>query len=158
MNIIAFDQGQNFACAMNNFKGANMGVKTHFVFFDGERPHRQGMLLAYLDQLFNDLRQLPGGPHILDAAVYETPFNRGPHATRSGWGIAGVIEACATKAGLPVVDVAVPTIKKFATGHGRAPKEDMIAAANNWGYLGNNEHEADAVCLLKYAEKYLERV
>ena len=37
-------------------------------------------------------------------------------------------------------------------------KEDMIAAAKKFGYKGKNEHEADAVCLLRYAEANFERV
>ncbi len=56
-----------------------------------------------------------------------------------------------------MTDVAVSTIKKFATGSGKGCKEDMIAAAKEFGYKGDNEHEADAVCLLKYAEANLER-
>jgi Holliday junction resolvasome RuvABC endonuclease subunit len=95
---------------------------------------------------------------MLDAVVYETPFCRGRDATRSSWGSAGVIEAAASLAGLPVVDVAVSTIKKFATGFGNAPKTSMMVAAHSLGYRGINEHEADAWCLMRYAEKNLERV
>jgi Holliday junction resolvasome RuvABC endonuclease subunit len=91
-----------------------------------------------------------------DVVVYETPFARGRDATRSMWGIAGILEACANRANIAVVDVAVPTIKKFATGHGHAAKNDMIAAAKKFGYLGFNDNEADAICLLKYAEANLE--
>jgi Holliday junction resolvasome RuvABC endonuclease subunit len=147
LNIIAFDLGRNFAWA-SNWRGR---CNTHSLVLEGERAHRQSQLLTYL--LSNH-----AGLGDLDVAVYETPFARGRDATRSLWGIAGIIEACATHAGLPVVDVAVPTIKKFATGHGKASKMDMIAAAQRMGYKGNNEHEADAVCLLRYAEANLERL
>jgi Holliday junction resolvasome RuvABC endonuclease subunit len=97
---------------------------------------------------------LSGG---LDLVVYETPFARGRDATRCGWGSAGVIEAAASLAGLPVLDISVATIKKFATGSGNAPKSEMIAAAQRLGYDGANEHIADAWCLLKYAEQNAER-
>lgn len=146
MKIIAFDLGKNFAWATNH----RTPMTGHW-FLDGARAHRQGSLQKYLTLLFLTTKGL-------EVAVYETPFARGRDATRSLWGIAGIIEACATNAGLPVVDVAVPTIKKFATGHGKACKEDMIAAAQRMGYKGSNEHEADAVCLLRYAEANLERV
>jgi Holliday junction resolvasome RuvABC endonuclease subunit len=146
MNIIAFDLGRNFAWARNT-DPLRVGNFT----MDGPRAHRQGRLLEYLDALFERAVAL-------QAVVYETPFARGRDATRSLWGIAGIIEACATNAGLPVVDVAVPTIKKFATGNGFAPKTEMIIAAKKFGYKGNSEHEADAVCLLKYAEANLEKV
>lgn len=146
MNIIAFDLGRNFAWARNTIP-----LRVGNLLIEGPRAHRQGRLLEYLDALFE--RAIT-----LQAVVYETPFARGRDATRSLWGIAGIIEACATNAELPVVDVAVPTIKKFATGNGFAPKSDMIVAAKRFGYKGDNEHEADAVCLLRYAEANLEKV
>lgn len=147
MKIIAFDLGRNMAWACNCYGK----MTTDHKLFEGERAHRQGELMNFLGLM------MPS-PAECDAVVYETPFARGRDATRSLWGIAGIIEACATDAGLAVVDVAVPTIKKFATGHGKACKEEMIAAARKFGYKGSNEHEADAVCLLKYAEANLERV
>ena len=147
MKIIAFDLGRQFAWA-NNLRGR---CNTHNLTLAGlERAHRLQDLLRYLLAQQKFLAKF-------DVVVYETPFARGRDATRSLWGIAGIIEACATNANLPVVDVAVPTIKKFATGHGKASKVDMIAAAQRMGYKGNNEHEADAVCLLRYAEANLER-
>ena len=147
MKIIAFDLGRNFAWAA---LGSDPLIWDHVDFGNIPRAHRQAQLMSYLT--------LAHWLAAYDVAVYETPFARGRDATRSLWGIAGVIEACATNAGLPVIDVAVPTIKKFATGHGKACKEDMIAAARRMGYIGDNEHEADAVCLLRYAEANLERV
>ena len=146
MKIIAFDLGANFAWARNTnpLKAGSFVMK-------GPRAHRQGQLLTYLNSLFSLAFNI-------EAVVYETPFARGRDATRSLWGIAGIIEACATNANIACVDVAVPTIKKFATGDGRASKEEMIKAAKKFGYKGDNEHEADAVCLLKYAEKNLEHV
>ena len=155
MKIIAFDLGKNMAWA-SNWSGKSIRkettINTHSFLLKGDvRAHRLHSLLSYL--LCNHA-DLPGH----DIVVYETPFARGRDATRSLWGIAGIIEACATNAGLPVVDVAVPTIKKFATGHGKASKDQMIIAAQRMGYVGTNEHEADAVCLLRYAEANLERV
>ena len=145
MNIIAFDLGKNFAWATNCH-----GLITGHIILAGPRAHRQGALHLFLAA---HLCLMP-----YEAVVYETPFARGRDATRSLWGIAGLIEASATNANLPVVDVAVSTIKKFACGDGQAPKSDMIGAAKRMGYRGFNEHEADAVCLLKYAEANLEHV
>ena len=147
MKIIAFDLGRNFAWATNAIRN---GLKTERYVLKGDsRAHRLADLLELLEKI---------EWHRFEIAVYETPFARGRDATRSLWGIAGIIEAVASSYCLPVVDVAVPTIKKFATGDGRAPKEAMIAAAKKFGYKGDNEHEADAVCLLRYAEANLERV
>ena len=146
IKVIAFDLGKNFAYAHN--LGGKLFSK-HILLKGDSRAHRLGYLNGYLAELFKTL-------NALEAVIYETPFARGRDATRSLWGIAGIIEACASTANLPVVDAAVPTIKKFATGHGKGPKVDMIAAAQRFGYVGDNEHEADAVCLLKYAEANLE--
>ena len=154
LKIIALDLGRNFAWASNRLSPKHYGLRVGCQVYDGLRAHRLGLLLLFL-QTTLDTETSAGR---VDAIVYETPFARGRDATRSLWGIAGIIEACATNAGLPVVDVAVPTIKKFATGDGRGSKEAMTAAAKKFGYKGSNEHEADAVCLLKYAEANLERV
>lgn len=147
MQIIAFDLGRNFAFA-HNLKGKL--YSKHIILQGDCRAHRLGYLNQYLTALFEMLSGF-------EAVIYETPFARGRDATRSLWGIAGIIEACASSANLPVVDAAVPTIKKFATGSGRGAKTDMISAAQKFGYKGSNEHEADAVCLLRYAEANLER-
>ena len=144
MKIIAFDLGKNFAWA-HNAPYTCGGIE-----LQGVRAHRLCQLMNYL-QNQNWLKKF-------DAAIYETPFARGRDATRSLWGIAGIIEACATQYNLPIMDAAVPTIKKFATGYGKGPKVDMIAAAQRMGYKGTDEHQADAFCLLKYAEANMERV
>ena len=148
MKIIAFDLGRNMAWAHN----ASHKPTVEHLLFEGARAARLGAILDHIPLI------LVNTPHTFDIMVYETPFARGRDATRSLWGIAGILEACANNSGMAVVDVAVPTIKKFATGHGKASKDDMIKAAKGFGYRGNNEHEADAFCLLKYAETNLERV
>jgi Holliday junction resolvasome RuvABC endonuclease subunit len=151
MKIIAFDLGKNFAWA-HNLPGKGKFKAEHVILKGDSRAHRLGNLIHRLTHIFET-----SWPKF-DIVIYETPFARGRDATRSLWGIAGIIEACASNASLPVVDAAVPTIKKFATGHGKGDKSLMIAAAKKFGYKGDNEHEADAVCLLKYAEANLERV
>lgn len=149
MRIIAFDLGKHFAWAWR-YQGGSLKIAVGTIELDGIRSHRMGQLMRLLPPIM--------GSGNFDLAAYETPFARGRDATRSLWGIAGIIEACATNADVACLDVATPTIKKFATGHGKACKEDMIAAAQKFGYRGTNEHEADAVCLLAYAEANAERV
>jgi len=145
MRIIAFDLGRNMAWAHNQPK-LSWGSRL----YDGDRHYRLAAIAQHLPSiLFHD--------NGFDVLVYETPFARGRDATRSLWGIAGILEAAAINAGMAVIDVAVPTIKKFACGDSRAPKNDMIKTARKFGYKGRDEHEADAICLLKYAEAYLER-
>src|SRR3989304_529806 len=105
MKIIAFDLGKNFAWARPLWDGngaPGRKVVAGHVTLEGQRAHRLAEHLRVLTDLLTPLA------FDLDAVVYETPFARGRDATRSLWGVAGMIEACATNAGLPCLDVAVP--------------------------------------------------
>jgi Holliday junction resolvasome RuvABC endonuclease subunit len=144
MRIIAFDLGSHFAWA-SNLKGHSWG----HIDLEGIRPHRLGKLLTFLQaQVW--FKQA-------DVALYECPFTRGLAASRSLWGTAGVLEAVVSEMGLPVVDANLREIKKFAAGDGNAPKSAMIVSAKKWGYSGTNDNEADAICILNYGKKFLER-
>ena len=149
MKIIAFDLGAHFAMAHNGFPEV---VCTEHGVFTGPRAHRAGATLHYITRR---LRECADNKVPMDVAVYELPFARGRDATRCLWGLAGIIEAACTNAGLAVLDVTPGEIKKFATGKGGASKEEMMDAAEALGYAGGNEHEADAFMLLKYAERYV---
>ncbi len=150
--IIAFDLGKTFAYATNLFEDDPT--------FCQKITRKDGMIrehwLAEVFAFVNDtLHNFTGQ---LDAAIYERPFARGQAATRSLWGTAGIIEAVCTMHGLPVVDMPPSSIKKWAVGKGNADKAEMTAAAQIMGYMGDDEHEADAVCLLRYAEANIETV
>lgn len=154
MKIVSFDLGAEFGVAHNIFDH----VHAEHWSLTGARQPRLGGLLHKLDCLFNTLRQNEKRLSVrLSAVFYERPFARGAHATRSLWGMAGLIEAVSAHFQLPAFDMPPLSIKKFAAGNHRASKEDMIAAAKRFGYTGNNEHEADAICGLKYAEATLIR-
>lgn len=144
MKIIALDLGKNMAMAHN---GMDVPVIEHWE-EHGIRSHRVCSTMRHLDRRFKQIKQ---ACHI-DLVIYERPFARGADATRSLWGLAGVIEALATHYGWPVTDQVPKPIKKWATGNHAASKDDMIAAANRLGYIVANEHEADAACLLEYAK------
>lgn len=162
MKIIAFDLGRRLGWATNLRRKHQWGCAE----FSEVRAHREMEFMMLLRGELAPEREgrkllptlSPGTLAAVDAVVFETPFARGRAATRSMWGMAGVLEACASEAGKPVVDVSVATIKKFATGSGNAPKNSMVAAARKLGYRGRDDNEADAYCLLKYAEVNLERV
>lgn len=133
MRIAAFDLGSTMACARDELG------ETHQT-FDGDRARRLSFTWAWL------VRMVQGA----DLVVYERPFARGQAATRSLWGLAGAIEMAAYDAGIPCLDIDPSTIKKWATGSGKADKEAMLRAARGMGYKGTNEHEADAYCLLHF--------
>ncbi len=138
MKIIAFDLGSNMAAAYRDWSGA---IVTEYQHMRGTRIERARATRLWLDLVL--------GLERFDAIVYERPFARGQDATRSLWGIAGLIEAASA---VPVLDYSPSEIKKWATGKGSAEKEDMIRFAQAAGYEGENEHEADAYNLLRFAE------
>lgn len=147
--ILAFDIGSHIACAHNLYGD---DVRASHYDAEGDRIKRAAETQGWLSELF---RQACGPEALVrpDVVVYERPFARGQAATRSLWGVVGLLEACAGAWGLPVIDYTPGEIKKFATGKGDASKDDMTFAAQLMGYDGENEHEADAWCALRFAEE-----
>lgn len=115
--------------------------------YAGDRRQRAGEVMLAMNRVLRDLTA-----HGLECVVYEDTFMRGINASKALYGLVGVIEACCYSAGFTALWVPAVTVKKWATGSGKASKADMIATAQIMGYEGDNEHEADSFLLLKYAE------
>jgi hypothetical protein len=145
MNILAFDLGKNLACA-RNFQVGKFPAYAFSCTCSGDRGERAAQAMQWFDDQFENTL---GG----EVVIYERPFARGAAATRALWGLAGILEAVAKKHGFDAFDCGVRELKLWATGNGNACKDDMIAAAKRMGYTGDNEHEADSFCLLKWAEE-----
>lgn len=93
-----------------------------------------------------------------DLLVYERPHFRGYAATLSGVGMIAVINMIAYETGTATMDVHTATLKKFATGYGKAAKSEMTAAANAANdklklKTKENNDEADAIHLALYGSK-----
>lgn len=95
-----------------------------------------------------------------DLVVYERPHFRGYAATLSGVGLIASILAVCYELGVRAVDVHTATLKKFATGYGKASKSEMTGAANRAEGLSlntkENNDEADAIHLALYGSTYLD--
>jgi len=87
--------------------------------------------------------------------IYESAHHRGGHATACAYGFISVVERVAATYGFETMTVHTSTLKKFATGSGRANKNDMIAAAKAKGWNPQDDDEADAQHLLDYAVEEL---
>lgn len=173
MNIIHFDLGSNMALAHN---GCGDVVIAERFTATGARSDRQAQILRWL---MKRKAEFKAAGITFEVCHYERPFARGFDATRSGWGIAGLIEGVFGNDAV-ILDSTPQQIKTFAIGapkrvieyeivkgkkkrkkmssaarHAAADAEKlaMIAAAQALGYYGDNEHEADAYLGLKYAEK-----
>ena len=59
--------------------------------------------------------------------------------------------AFAAEHNIELMPVHTATLKKFATGSGRANKDDMVQAAKARGWSPQDDNEADAQLLLDYA-------
>ena len=148
MKIAAFDLGTSIAVAHNAFGTDDVRVN-HFT-AKGNRVERAAQTLAWLQEVRRGFDAMGG----LDAVVYERPFARGQNATRSLWGLAGLVEAVFGDLSA-LLDWTPAEIKKFTAGDAKADKDTMILFAAMDGYVGDNEHEADAWCMLRMAEKTL---
>lgn len=167
MKIIHLDLGTNMAFAHNGCDG--VVVVEHFT-STGARPERAAQTLRWLAKR---AKQMQDAGIAFNVCHYERPFSRGYDATRCTWGIAGIIEGV-FGGNTVILDSTPQSIKSFALEKiGRVPTRSktkmkkaqreaaakqeklwMIEAAQAMGYAGDNEHEADAYCGLKYAEHY----
>lgn len=86
---------------------------------------------------------------------YEQAHHRGGAATQCGVGLVTVVLEFAAKSGIELMPVHSATLKKWATGNGRAGKPDMIKAAVRRGYNPIDDNEADACLLYEYAKEQL---
>lgn len=133
----------------------NAGRETTAATLGRVKMERPEIIACFWNWLGTHLRSAKGGGMPFDTIIYERPFARGQAATRMLWGMAGVVEALAHANGAAVLDATPGEIKKWSTGQGSAEKTTMIDAAGFMGYRGDNEHEADAWCLLRFAEATL---
>lgn len=62
--------------------------------------------------------------------------------------LGGVVRYLLWRLGVPYVDVPPASLKRYATGHGNAPKDEVLAAAiRRLGYDGHDHNVADAMWL-----------
>jgi Holliday junction resolvasome RuvABC endonuclease subunit len=142
MKILGVDLGKNGAAVLINTETGEILTWTWAL--TGDRIERARALLDTLNKIFEV-------HYDLDIVFYERPFARGAAATRSLWGMAGILEAVAPAA---VLDATPSQIKEFATGNGKADKEEMIEAARQRGYHATTEHAADAYHAALYAQAH----
>jgi len=86
--------------------------------------------------------------------VYEEPTMNSRRGNLLQYGfIAGLLTITEYK---QVLSIYPTSLKKFATGSGRADKDDMIDAANSWSGLDLEDHNvADAILMLKWGIEQL---
>lgn len=143
MRVLAFDLGSSMAAVWGDNQIAR---EVKYRAFEGQRSQKLKDIRTWLYGRFCE-----ADDNGVDAVIFERPFCRGLAATRLLWGIAALIEELSEQFGIACVDIGPSAIKKWATGNGKATKEDMITEAIRRSGSGSfNEHEADAYLLCHY--------
>lgn len=99
--------------------------------------------------IVTDCRLVVDGELEPAVAVLEGPsFRSHKPGGREVTELRGVVRLELWKAGVPTIEVPPKTLKLYATGSGKASKDDMVrAAARELGYEGSSDDEADATWL-----------
>lgn len=147
MNILALDLATVTGWA-SNVDGLRSGTQT----FDLRRGESPGMRFLRLRSWLREIHGLLGD---LDVIVFEQAHQRGGHATAVAYGLQAEVLSFAAEHGIETSPVHTATLKKAATGNGRASKVDMLEAARARGWSPTDDNEADALHLLAYAEANL---
>ncbi len=92
--------------------------------------------------------------HQPDMIVFEAPFAgavRNANTGRMLFGFCAMVEMIAYRQKIRCLECNNATVKKHATGSGRAQKVDMIKAARDRGWEPKDDNAADALWLADYA-------
>lgn len=88
----------------------------------------------------------------VDLIVFEQAHHRGGAPTEVGVGLSTHTMSVAASVHVDYATVHTGTLKKFAAGHGKAPKLEMIVAARKfWDITPTDDNHADALCVLAWA-------
>ena len=96
----------------------------------------------------------------IDHVIYEETFSKSVYSSRVLHGFLAILQLTFAErykdenTRLTMAKVHALTLKKFATGSGRATKEEMIKTYHTkFGYMPIDDNEADALFLLEYSKQ-----
>ena len=151
MRILALDLGTRTGWAWYfspDHGEGSCGIESGTQDFALGRGESPGMRFIRFRKWFDDMLT-EARPELV---VYEQPHHRGGAATEILVGMSTRVQELCALDRITVTNCHTGTLKKHATGSGRASKQDMIAAAERWwGKVTTDDNEADALCLLAWA-------
>jgi len=153
MKILALDLGTTTGYACGSWDGADLSRDSGTITFVPKRGDSPGMKLI----MFNGWVKRKIYDENPDLVVYEMPHHRGGYATALLNQFVGFVVLWCIEKGVNYHAVHSGTLKKWACGHGRASKEDMVAEAGKLfsGLKILDDDHADALLLYAYAmEKF----
>lgn len=141
MNILALDASNKCGFAHTNGESGVWEYKKKKTDSPGAK------WIVFMARLRDMLRKNP-----TDLVAYEQPHNRGGAATHSGHGYVTCIEYVCSGLGVQVESYHSATIKKHATGKGKASKQEMVdACRDRLGIEPQDDNEADALWIRELA-------
>lgn len=144
--LLALDLGTTTGWAIRGFDGL---ITSGTVSFKPSRYDGGGMRYLRFTNWLTEIDRLSGP---IEAIFYEeVRRHAGTDAAHVFGGLLAVLTSWAELRGVPYQGVPVGTIKKYATGHGGAPKQAMIDAARARGFSPTDDNEADAIAILLWA-------
>lgn len=152
--LLALDLATTTGFCMENEFGTVISGRWNFSpkTVQGKKLPPQSRLKAFRDRIIETIKI-----YGIKRIVYESPVViKGSKAKPMkpnfvAFHLAGVLELTAYELGVPVMDYAPLAVKKFATGKGRAEKEEVVNAVKlKWGVDAIDHNEADAVALYYY--------
>ena len=146
MNILALDCGTKTGWASFDGGRIESGVQD----FSLKRGESKGIRFLRFNKWLDAMVKLTY-PQVV---VYELAHFRGGHATEILVGMTTRIEEFCEGNNIEYGSVHSATLKKFATGSGKANKQDMMkAAALEFGRVIDSDDEADALLILAWARE-----
>jgi Holliday junction resolvasome RuvABC endonuclease subunit len=142
MNILALDLGTFCGWALQEAGRIDSGVQI----FDLKRGESPGMRFVRFRRWLDEIAAK------VDVVVFEAAHHRGGAATAVASGFAAHVMTYCAERNIQHASVHTATLKKYATGSGRADKAAVLEAVRRrWKAEVVDDNEADALALLHYA-------
>lgn len=139
MNILALDLGTKTGYATADESGVE-------AFHEETLGGKLARFMMWVDATLLDYQ--------VELVAYEQPHFRGGPATRLLLGMAGIVEAKCAEKGIRCESVHSATLKKWATGNGRASKDEMRGAAQKFSDKAwIDDNEVDAYLMMRWAQE-----
>ena len=153
MKILALDLGTKTGWAFSDAKDIKR-VYSGMQDFSLKRGESPGMRLLSFDKWIYEML----AKHKPKMVGYEMPHQRGGHSTQLLLSMLGILHVACEKAGIEYASVHSATLKKSATGSGKASKEEMIRiAVVKFSREIIDDNEADALHILAWARNTFEK-